>query len=128
MLVYIAVNETETGEKAVMGAFTEREEAWRKVGEYAAENPKEECWIEQFDTEVWQHDTEEEYRMIHRTRVHKENGMKSHVIVFSREEMPLVEELDGWYIICRQDSSFDRDEGMRKNLQILESHLKEKNK
>ena len=123
MLVYIAVNETKSGEKNILGAFAEMDTARRKLGEYRVENPEEECWVETFDTERWQHETTEDIRIMHRTRVHKDTGMRSHVIVFSKEAAPLVEETDAWYVICRTEDSFDREEGLKKNLQVLEEYL-----
>lgn len=127
MLVYIAVNEIRPGERNILGAFTEEQVAWQKLGEYAAENPEEDCAIETVDTEVWLHDTGGKYRPVHRTMVHKRNGMKSHVIEFLDREEPIVAETEDWYIVCRQDNSFDREEGMQKNLEILEPYLEEKN-
>lgn len=102
-------------------------QARRKLGEYAAYNSEEECWIETFDTEEWQQETSEDIHIVHRTRVHRETGIHSHVIVFTKESAPLVEETEDWYVICREEGSFDREEGLRENLQVLEEYLAEKN-
>ena len=123
MIVYIAVNETKSGEKSILGAFLEQDMARRKLGEYAAENPDDNCWIETFDTEVWQQETSKNIHIVHRTRVHKDTGMRSHVILFTKEMAPLVDEKEEWYVICREEDSFDREEGLRKNLQVLEEYL-----
>lgn len=123
MLVYIAVNEIKSGEKSILGVFSDMDTARRKLGEYRVENPREECWIETFDTERWQHETSEDIRIMHRTRVHKDTGMRSHVIVFSKEAASLVEETEDWYVICTVFDSFDKEEGLKKNLQVLEEYL-----
>ena len=123
MIVYIAVNETKSGEKNILGAFSEQDTARRKLGEYAVENPEEKCWLETFDTEEWQQEISADIKIVHRTRVHKDSGMHSHVIVFSKEAALSVEETDDWYVICRAEDSFDREEGLKKNLQVLEEYL-----
>lgn len=126
MVVYVAVNETEDGETTVLGAFTARELAMQKTREYAAENPEDECWIETFDTEKWQHETETKYWMVHRTRVSKTMDLTSHVIVFTKDEVIPVEETQGWYVVQSILYSFDREEGLKQNMQILEEYLEQK--
>ena len=123
MIVYIAVNETRSGEKNILGAFSDIDTARRKLGEYRVENPEEECWVEIFDTERWQHETLEDIRIVHRTRIHKDSGMRSHVIVFTKETVPPVEETGDWYVICSAFDSFDKEEGLKQNLQVLEEYL-----
>ncbi|MBQ8314201.1 MAG: hypothetical protein IJX95_00475 [Lachnospiraceae bacterium] len=123
MIVYVAVNENEEGETTVLGAFTERELAMRKTSEYAAGNPEEECWIESFDTERWQNDPEGEYRMVHRTRVSKTMDLTSHVIVFTKDEVIPVEEMEGWYVVQSMNHSFDREDGLKQNLELLKEYL-----
>lgn len=119
MLIYVVISELETGEQNVLGAFTQREMALRKRGEYEAENQKERCWVQEFDTENWQYETGEYYRMLHQTMVHKFSGLVTHVIIFTKEEFPLVEEEGDWYVIRREDSSFDKENGLKINLQVL---------
>lgn len=119
MLIYVVISEMETGEQNVLGAFTQREMALRKRGEYEAENPEERCWVQEFDTENWQYETGEHYRMLHQTMVHKFSGLITHVIIFTKEESPLVEEEGDWYVIRREDSSFDNENGLKMNLQVL---------
>lgn len=65
----------------------------------------------------------EEYRLIHRTRVNKTVGIKTHVIILSEEVPPLVEETEDWYIICREDTSFDKEKGLEENLREPERYL-----
>ena len=125
MTVYITVSETKFGEKNILGAFSDMDTARRKLGEYRLDNPEEEGWGENFDTDCWQYETSADIRIVHRTRVHKDGGMKSHVIVFTKEVAPLVEETGDWYVICNVFDSFDREEGLRKNLQVLEEFLAE---
>lgn len=123
MRVYVVENETETGERNVLGVFVEKDEALRKRGEYAAENQWEKCWIQEFDTENWQYETEEKYRMIHQTRIHKISKITSHVILFSKEEFVPVEEDGDWYVVRSEDTSFDKEEGLRRNLEILNQYI-----
>lgn len=123
MLVYIIVNENEAGERNVLGAFTEEEKALTHRGQYAAEYPAEECWIETFDTEEWAHEMENEYKVIHRTMVSKTTSMSTHVIFFSKEELPLIEEGQEWYTVQQENKSFDEKEGKESNLRLLRAYL-----
>lgn len=125
MLIHIIVNENETGERNVLGAFTNHETAVIKAEEYSLENPAEECWIESFDTEEWPYEAAE-YKMIHRTMIGKTTNLTSHVIVFTKEEVPLLEEGEEWYIIQQENTSFDREEGLERNRRLLQVYLQGK--
>ena len=126
MLVYIIVNETEFGEKNVLGAFTDSEKASMKARAYGAEHPEEECWIETFDTDTWPYEGENEYKVVHRTRLGKSTGLMSHVIVLTKEPVAPVEEGVEWYTIQQVNLSFDKEEGLERNKLLLKAYLEEK--
>ena len=123
MLIYVVISERKIGEQNVLGVFTCRETALRKRGEYEAENQEECCWVQEFDTETWPYETGEHYRMLHQTMVHKVSGVTTHAIIFSKDEFPLVEEEGDWYVIRREDSSFDKENGLKMNLQALKEEM-----
>ena len=126
MLVHIIRCKNEEGDNDILGVFTEAEYEMARIrmAEYAAENPDYDCWIEQFDADKWIHETEYQYKMYHRTMVSKKTSMMSHVYFFTKEELPLFIDGEGWYIIQQEFLSFDEEEGKRKNLQILQEYLK----
>lgn len=122
MLVYVVMSEIENGDRNVLGVAGEKNQALRMRGEYAAEHEEENCWIQEFDTDHCAYEAEEEYHMIHQTRVHRVSGLTTHIIVFTKETFPLVEEEGDWYVIRREESSFDKEAGVAKNLEILEDY------
>ena len=128
MLIHIIRCKNAEGENDILGVFTEAEYEMARIrlGEYAAENPDYECWMEQFDADKWIHETEQEcqYKMYHRTMVSKSINMMSHVYFFTKEELPTIIDGEGWYIIQQEFLSFDEEEGKRKNLQMLQEYLK----
>ena len=125
MLVYVVMIETENGDRNVLGVSEEREQALMLQGKYAAEYQGEECWVQEFDTENCVFETEEKYHMVHQTRMHKASKLTSHVIIFTKDEVPLVEEEGDWYVIRREEVSFDREAGLAKNLEVLEDYLED---
>jgi len=127
MQVYIIMNQLDAEACDILGVFTEYEQAKRHWSEYVAENPAVQCWIETHDADVWLHEAQQEYRIIHKTMVSKNMGMISHTVSVSAEEMPvsMVEEGQGWYVVCQEISTFDEEEGRKKNLQLLETYKKE---
>jgi len=130
MLVYVIMSRTKENMCDVLGVFTMQEQARRHWGEYTAENPDAECWIETHDADVWLHETKNEYKIIHKSMVSKTTGIMSHVISFSGEPCPagFVEEGQGWYTIRQALDTLDEEEGKAKNLQLLDAYLHEKKK
>ena len=128
MLVHVIRCSNAEGENDVLGVFTEAEyeNARIRLGEYAAENPEEVCWIESHDADTWIHETEHTYKMYHRTMVSKKSSMMSHVYFFTKEKPPVFTDGEGWYIIQQEFLSFDEEAGKKKNLQILEEYLQKK--
>lgn len=126
MIVYVIVNENKSGEQNVLGAFTEEEKARIKAEEYQLDYEEEECWIERIDTEEWPYEQETEYKIVHRTMVSKTTGMKSHVIVFLKEEVPLLTDGQEWYTIQQENASFDEAEGLERNMKLLQVYLQGK--
>lgn len=128
MQVYIIMNQVDAKLCDILGVFTEQERAKLHWSEYVAENPDAQCWIETHDADVWLHEAQKEYRIIHKTMVSKNMGMVSHTVSVSTEELPisLVEEGQGWYIVRQELNSLDEEDGKKKNLQLLEEYKKEK--
>lgn len=128
MQVYIIMNQSDPETCDVLGVFTEYEKAKLHWGEYVAEHPGTECWVESHDADVWLYETQNNYKIIHKTMVSKTTGMMSHVISVSSEELLTepVEEGQGWYTVRQVIDTFDADEGKKKNLQLLEEYRKEK--
>lgn len=126
MMVYVIVNKSDNGDCDVLGVFTEQEKAGMHWKEYMAENPEAECWIEAHNADVWLHETQNEYKIVHKTMVSKTTGMMSHVISLSGELFPteFVEEGQGWYTIRQVLDTFDEEEGKKRNLQLLEECMK----
>ena len=128
MQVHIIMNLLDAETCDILGVFTEQEQAKLHWSEYVAENPTAQCWIETHDADVWLHEAQREYKIIHKTMVSKNMGMVSHTVSVSTEKLPisLVEEGEGWYVICQEMSTFDEEDGKKKNLQLLEKYKKEK--
>ena len=64
--------------------------------------------------------------MVHRTMVSKTTNMTSHVIVFTKEEVPLLVDGEAWYTIQQENRSFNREEGLERNLRLLQVYLQGK--
>lgn len=128
MLIYVIMNKVDTGICDILGVFTEYELAKLHWSEYVAENPAAQCWIETHDADVWLHEAQQEYKIIHKTMVSKNMGMVSHTVSVSTEELPisLVEEGQGWYTIRQAIDTFDEAEGKARNLQQLNAYLHKK--
>ena len=121
-LVYIVMSEQkETGERDVLGAFSNQEMARRRAEEYAVEQ-EEECFVVAMQENVWQYETGEEGQWVHKTWVHKTTNRMKHLIEYTKEECSLVEEGYEWYKICQSNDSGDAKAGLEQNLRLLEAY------
>ena len=126
MIIYIIVNEDTMGERNILGVFDEYENAFLKASEYSADNPEEECWIEEFEMNEWLYETEAEYKIVHRTMVSKKMAIQSHVVKLMKEEVKTFEESEEWYIIQQVNETFDREQGFERNLRFLKEYIEGK--